>query len=144
MTPFPRYFLLAAVAAVLAFGVTYLALRPAAASEPDEMAWLQKEFRLTPSQAAAIEQLHTDYFPVCMDHCERIVQARKTLASASPTDLPGARAELARLEDVCRDATLAHLQRVAAVMSPGQGTRFLSLVGPKVSRQNHDAPLGLK
>lgn len=147
MSPFVRYVLLAIVAAALAFGVTYLALRPAATAsleELDELAWLKKEFRLTDAQLETIARLHDDYFPVCMDHCKRIVRARETLAAASPAAQPDAQAELARLEAVCRDATLAHLQRVAAVMPPEQGARFLALVGPKVSGQSHHAPLGLK
>lgn len=144
MSPLVRYLLLAFVAAALAFGVTYFALRPDNAPAPDEMAWLQKEFRLTDAQLAAVSQLHDDYLPVCTDHCTRIVRARKALSAAAPADRPAAQAELARLEAVCRDATLAHLQRVAAAMPPDQGPRFLSLVGPKVSGQNHHAPLGLK
>jgi hypothetical protein len=70
------------------------------------------------------------------------MDARKALVSAS--DKTAAHAELARLEAVCQDATRAHLKRVAAVMSPDQGARFLSLVEPKVSGQTHSAPVGLK
>lgn len=144
MSPFLRYVLLAVVAAALAFCVTHFALRSDAPAAPDEMAWLQKEFRLTPDQSAAIAQLHDDYFPICMDHCRQIMRARETLATAAPADLPAAQAELSRLEAVCRDATLAHLQRVAAAMPPDEAARFLSLVRPKVSGQSHHAPLGLK
>jgi hypothetical protein len=136
VSPAVRYTLLALSAAALAFGVTFLCLRPSvAAASPDEIAWLRTEFHLTPAQLAAVKQLHADYHPVCMAHCAAITEARET--SAPP-------AELARLEAVCRDATLAHLQRVAAVMPPAEGTRFLALVTPKVSGQPHDAPLGLK
>lgn len=142
MKPFARYTLLALAAAVLAFGATWLLLRPDRTLEADEMAWIEKEFRLTPAQTATIGQLHDDYHPVCMEHCKLIMQARGKLAEA-PGDA-AAQAELARLEAVCREATLAHLQRVAAVMSPEQGERFLALVAPKVSGQSHDAPLGLK
>ncbi|MDF3057713.1 MAG: hypothetical protein K0R17_1928 [Rariglobus sp.] len=133
---------MALAAAAFAFGLTFALLRPAADNEADEMAWMQKEFQLTPAQTTAIAQLHDDYFPVCMDHCKRIVQARKHLAVAD--DKPAAQAELTRLEAICHDATQAHLKRVAAVMSPEQGARFLALVGPKVSGQSHEAPLGLK
>lgn len=145
MSPLLRYLLIAITAAALAFGITYALLQPAPdPAEVDELAWMQKEFRLTPDQSAAIAQLHDDYFPVCMDHCRNIVRARDALAAAGPAERPAAQAELARLETVCRDATLAHLQRVAAVMPPDQGTRFLALVTPKVSGHSHSAPLGLK
>lgn len=145
MKPFVRYLLLAVVAAALAFGLTYALLQPSAPpADMDELAWLQKEFHLTAAQTAAIDQLHDDYFPVCMDHCKRIVRAREALVAATPSDRAAAEAELARLKTVCHDATLAHLKRVAAVMPPDEGARFLALVGPKVSGQNHDAPLGLQ
>lgn len=143
MKPFVRYTLVAVAAAALAFGLTYALLCPAStAREVDEMAWMQKEFRLTPPQTAAIEKLHDDYFPLCMEHCKLIAHARKDLVAA--TDKTTAQTELTRLEAVCRDATLAHLQRVAAAMSPDEGARFLKLVTPKVAGQRHDAPLGLK
>jgi hypothetical protein len=137
VSPAVRYTLLALAAAALAFGITHLCLRPSAtaAANPDEIAWLRAEFNLTPVQVAAIEKLHADYHPVCMTHCAAITEAREQ--SAPP-------AELARLEAVCRDATLAHLQRVAAVMSPAEAARFLALVEPKVSGHSHATPLGLK
>jgi Spy/CpxP family protein refolding chaperone len=132
------------MAALLAFGVTYIVLRPAASAGTDEIAWMQKEFHLTPAQTAAIEKLHEDYHPVCMEHCKLIMQARQKLAASPSVEKAAAQAELTRLEAVCHDATQAHVQRVAAAMSPEEGARFLSLVGPKVSGQSHDAPLGLK
>lgn len=144
MSPLVRYILLAIAAAALAFGVTYLVLRPATNADTDEMAWMQKEFHLTPAQTTAIEKLHEDYHPVCMEHCKRIMQARQKLASAPSTEKTIAQAELTRLEAVCHDATQAHVQRVAAAMSMEEGARFLKLVGPKVSGQHHDSPLGLK
>jgi hypothetical protein len=133
VSPAVRYALIALAAAALAFGVTWLALRPSA--DTDEIAWLRTEFNLTPVQVTAIQQLHDDYFPVCMAHCAAISKARKQ--SAPP-------AEIARLEAVCHDATLAHLQRVAAVMPPAEAARFLALVTPKVSGQSHATPLGLQ
>lgn len=137
-----RYTLVALAAAALAFGVTHFCLRPSA--DTGEIAWMRGEFHLSDAQVAAIEKLHDDYFPVCMEHCAAITRARKQLDAASPADKPAAQAEFARLQAVCHDATLAHLQRVAAVMPPDQGARFLSLVTPKVSGQAHVAPLGLK
>ena len=145
MSPILRYALLVVAAAALAFGLTTVCMRPAHTADMDEMAWMQTEFHLTPAQTAAIEQLHADYEPICMDHCSLIAHARKDLASAAtPEAKAAAQAELTRLEAVCHDATLAHVQRVAAAMSPQEGARFLKLVGPKVSGQSHDAPLGLK
>lgn len=142
MSPSVRHTLAAAAAAALAFGATLLCLRHAA--DTDEMAWLRSEFALNDAQTAAIEKLHDDYHSVCMAHCAAITKARRALDAATDADRPAAQAELARLEAVCHDATLAHLRRVAAMMPPNQAGRFLSLVVPKVSGQPHDAPLGLK
>ncbi len=144
MSPLVRYLLLAILAAAVAFGLTHILLRPAPDAEVDEMVWMQNEFKLTPAQTAAIEQIHADYHPVCMEHCKQIIDARQVLTASSLEAKPAAQAELTRLEAVCHDATQAHLQRVAAAMSPEQGERFLKIVGPKVAGQRHDAPLGLK
>ncbi len=135
-------FACALAAGLIAFGVTRWSCRASDLTGEDEVAWLRKEFRLNAAQTAAIEKLHDDYHPVCMEHCRRIALAKARLAAA--TDPAPAKAELARLEAVCHDATLAHLRRVAAVMPPEQAERFLALVLPKVSGQTHDAPLGLK
>jgi len=142
VSPLLRYIFLAIIVAALAFGLTHILLHPAHDTEVDEMVWMKNEFKLTTAQSSTIEQLHDDYHPVCMEHCRLIMQARKTLTTAA--DHASAQAELTRLEAVCHDATQAHLKRVAAAMSPDQGERFLKLVGPKVSGQSHDAPLGLK
>lgn len=143
MSPAVRHTLFALAAAALAFGVTLLCLRHTSA-DTDEIAWLRSEFSLNAAQVAAIEKLHDDYHSVCMAHCAAITKARRALDSASAATRPAVQAELARLEAVCHDATLAHLSRVAAVMPPDQAARFLALVVPKVSGQPHDAPLGLK
>lgn len=153
MSPLVRYSLIAIAAAAAAFGITHAALRSTRVSsetrgsgtaETTEFAWLQSEFRLTAEQTSAVAKLHDDYDPVCMTHCRAIIKARAKLSAAPASEQPAARAELTRLEAVCHDATLAHLKRVAAVMSPDQGARFLALVEPKLSGQNHAAPLGLK
>jgi hypothetical protein len=142
VNPVVRYTLVALAAASLAFGVTHFCLRQS--TDTDEMAWMRSEFHLNDTQVAAIEKLHDDYEPVCMTHCAAIMTARKQLDAASPSEKPAVEASLIRLQAVCHDATLAHLQRVAALMPPDQAARFLALVGPKVSGQSHDAPLGLK
>ena len=111
-------------------------------ADEGEQAWLQREFKLSPEQAVAVEKMQAAYQPVCAEHCRLIMAAHDRLA-AHP-DEAAARQEIARLEQICHDATLQHLRDVAAQMSPEQGRRFLALVEPKVSRQQHDGPLGLK
>ena len=148
MKPLTRYLLLAGIVGLLAFGLTRWLSRPS--MQEDEQVWLQKEFHLTAAQSAEIERLQAAYEPVCMDHCARVMKARKrieTLAAAGQVgsdDYHSAQTEMTRLKEVCRVATLAHLQSVAAVMSPEDGRRFLTMVVPKLSQQSHEMPLGLK
>jgi Tfp pilus assembly protein FimV len=119
-------------------------------SFPDEMTWLREEFALTPAQASAIEQLNAAYEPVCADHCQRISQTRRNLraieaASNTPVaELAAAQAAWQTLCDECTTATRAHLEAVAAQMSPGQGKRYLELVGPKLTRREPGKPFGLR
>jgi hypothetical protein len=83
------------------------------------------------------DRLQIAYAPVCEAHCGAVAAAQDALSAA--TDEPAraaARAELARLERVCSEATRAHLQAVAALMEPAQAARFLALMEPRV---NHSA-----
>lgn len=123
------------------YGITRL-VAPKPPADEDQIAWITREFKLTPAQAAAIEKIHLDYIPVCSDHCAAIVAARERLAGA-PDD-PHLRAEVVRLEEVCQAATLQHVREVAAQMNAHQGQRFLSLVEPRIMRHDHQAAFGLK
>ena len=135
--------LLAVVALVGAgsYGTARL-LWPAPPADEDQVAWLTREFRLTPAQSAAVKQLHYDYIPVCSDHCAMIVAARENLA-ARPADA-ALQAEVMRLEKICQQATLAHVREVASHMPADEGRRFLSLVEPRILRHDHQAVFGLK
>jgi len=138
---------LALVAGFAAFAITRRCVnRPI----PDEMTWLRDEFALTPTQAAVIEQLNTAYEPVCADHCQRIGAARRRLhaleTSSNPpaSELAAAQAAWQALCDECTTATRAHLDAVAAQMSPEQSKRYLELVGPKLTRRDPGKPFGLR
>ncbi len=140
---------LALVAAIAAFTVTRHRLDHCM---PDEMTWLREEFSLTPAQVVAIEQLNTAYEPVCADHCQRISAARRRLHDLEttsnpppePTELTAAKTNWQALCDECTVATRAHLEAVAAQMSPNQGKRYLDLVGPKLTQRNPGKPFGLR
>lgn len=123
------------------YGLTRL-MAPQPPADEDQIAWLTREFKLSASQAAAIEKIHLDYIPVCSDHCAAIVDARERLAQ-SPQDAR-LRAEVARLEQICQAATLQHVREVAAQMNADQGQRFLSLVEPRILRHDHHVAFGLK
>ena len=131
-----------------AYGITRWAACNTVLHCEDQVAWLQREFHLSAEETAAIKTLHDGYQPVCREHCAQIHRARSGLAAlkagAPLAETNAAQAELTRVETICREATRAHLERVAAVMAPAEGARFLALVLPKLSRSNHDGPFGLK
>lgn len=137
-----RYALLLALAVVVAAGSFALTRQLLPRAEEDQMAWLVREFKLTPAQTAAVAKLQADYQPVCAGHCQLIMAARERLAAA-PDDA-AVQADIARLAQKCHDATRQHLREVAARMAPEQGRRFLALVEPKLSRHTHQGPFGLK
>ena len=98
--------------------------------EGDAMRWLCVEFQLNDTQFAAIKQLHDDYRGVCAEHCAAIMAAEKRAAS---------RAEVVALEKTCVDAMTAHFRRVAALMPPSQGERYLTIVLPRIADYDHRA-----
>lgn len=120
-------------AAAASFGAFYAvnddpALRRAA-REHDAMAWLRAEFRLDDAQFAAIKELHDNYGDECARHCSAIMAARRRQASAD---------EVAALERVCVDSMTVHFRRVAALMAPAQGERYLATVLPRVEGYAHE------
>jgi hypothetical protein len=122
----------ALAACAVACGVFYAvsddrALR-AAAREGDAMVWLRVEFHLDDVQFAAIKRLHEDYSVECGGHCAAIMAARERKAPA---------AEVAALEKFCVDSMGGHFRKVAALMPPGQGERYLALVLPRIADYSH-------
>lgn len=119
-------------ASAAAFGVCYVlsddrAMR-AAAREGDAMGWLKAEFKLDARQFDAIKKLHDDYAIACGEHCMAIMSARERRAPA---------AEVAALEKTCVEAMTAHFRRVAALMPPAEGERYLATVLPRVADYPH-------
>ncbi len=142
----PHLFLLLA-AAVTAYGLTYY-LRT---RQPEnQWTWLRREFHLSDQQLARIRALHDAYQPICADHCGRILAAREHLAALDRSgrkDTPEYVATLDRWEGVkreCQEATLHHLETVAAVMNTGDGRRYLAMMVPRVIRSEHLEPLGIR
>jgi hypothetical protein len=100
----------------------------AALRNRDAMAWMRAEFHLSEAQFTAIRKLHEDYREQCAGHCSAIMAAERRGAAA---------AEIAALEKTCTDAMGGHFRRVADLMPPGQGTRYLAIVLPRVADYDH-------
>lgn len=132
--------LLALVAAAGSYAAFYALNRPsaevrAAAESGDALEWLRAEFKLNDEQFARIKAIHDDYGDVCAEHCRMIRDARKASQSAD---------EIARLEKVCVDSMTGHFERVAAIMAPDQGRRYLDIVLPCVKGYAHQGAPSLK
>lgn len=132
--------LLALAAAAGSYAAFYALNRPsaevrAAAEAGDALEWLRAEFQLSDDQFARIRTMHEQYGDVCVEHCRMIREAKKSSQSAD---------EIARLEKVCVDSMTAHFERVAAVMGPEQGRRYLDTVLPCVQGYDHQGAPTLK
>lgn len=138
---------MAVIACAVAFGVTR---RLSRVDTEDRMTWLRHEFHLTDEQAARIAQLDAAYEPICADHCERIAVARQRLKSLSQAGDTGssayaaAEADWTALRAECTRATRQQLEKVAAVMSPEDGRRYLEVIGAKLTNYDHQKPFGLQ
>jgi hypothetical protein len=122
-------------AGATAFGAFYVlndepAVRRAARAG-DAMAWLRAEFHPDDAAFAAIKQLHDDYGNVCAQHCRAILAAK---ARHAPP------AEVAALERTCVVSMTDHFRRVAALMPPGEGARYLAIVLPRIEDYDHNGP----
>lgn len=98
-----------------------------------ELSWLKREFALDSAQYEKVLALHHAYRPICADHCDRYIAARKRLdellknQSWTP-EASAAIAEQARLQGECHASMLKYAYDVAACMSPEQGRRYLVMI----------------
>ena len=144
---------LGAAAAAIGFMCYHLNSAPelhAAVRKGDAMAWLRTDFNLDERQFAEIKKLHEAYAPSCEEHCRLIqeaARARDALQARGGSD-PGAVAAAERtlqeLRLTCETAIAAHVRKVAALMSPDQGARYLALVLPKIADFDHQVAPDLK
>ena len=89
-----------------------------------------------------MKRLHDAYTPSCAEHCRLIKEARNALkaaAGADPAVESAAERALQELRLTCETAITAHVRKVAALMSPKEGKRYLALVLPKIANFDHSA-----
>jgi hypothetical protein len=121
----------------------------AAVATRDAMAWLKVDFHLTDAQFAEIKKLHDAYAPSCEEHCRLIQEATRAIEAlaatrgSDPAAVVAAERTLQDLRTTCETAIAAHVRKVAALMSPDDGQRYLALVLPKIADFDHQMAPGL-
>lgn len=94
--------------------------------------WFCEEFQVTGDQRNRIENLHTEYFPECEDHCVHYADTQQTLATItndpeldnSPKHADAAK-RLAELEKEADKSFIDFVYKVAAEMEPAQSKIYL-------------------
>lgn len=124
--------------ALLAYGGSYYfgsaSYRCMEECKNPELAWLQKEFRLSDAEFARISKLHESYMAACAAHCQRIdaknAELKKLLANTNTVtpEIEKALQDAARLRAECQKAMLQHFYEVSQTMPPEQGRRYFSWV----------------
>jgi Spy/CpxP family protein refolding chaperone len=134
----------------LSYGVANWCVRRSTAAEPvvdlNDTAWLKHELKLTDAQSVEIGKLEQEFSAKVEHCCETHCGARLTLSEelAKPqVDLAKANACVDRMVAAQSDserATLDHILRVRAVLSPEQQQRYAALVSKQVCTA---CPIGL-
>jgi hypothetical protein len=125
-------------AGLLAYTCIYLqatsAQRSLEQSSHPELAWLQKQYRLTDAQLSQVVQLHNAYHPKCAALCRRIddqnqkVQQLLAATNIVTPEIKQALADAAQLRVECQSAMMQHFYEVSRVMPPDQSKLYLAWV----------------
>jgi hypothetical protein len=113
-------------------------LRSVTANRDADLMWLRREFDLTDVQFQRIQALHTAYASKCDQMCQRIMNANAALDAAISRnkqvtpEIEQAMGEVARVQQDCRQSTLAHVYEVSAQMSPSSAARYLQMMQQKI------------
>lgn len=115
-------------------------------SSRPELAWLQKEYRLSDAQFTRVMELHNAYAPKCEEMCRMIdaknVQLQKLLAATNviTPEIKQALVEAARIRAECESAMLDHFYKVAQTMPPEQSRRYLDWVQQQALKPSQMMP----
>lgn len=107
----------------------------------DTCYWFRVEFGLDDKTIAAVMQAQSEFEPECAEHCRVVNKARvaleKLTSGTSAAETETARAAVADAEKFCRDARFAHARRLASLMPPDAGRRYLEIVLPRLAGHDH-------
>jgi hypothetical protein len=113
-------------------------LRSVTSGRDADLIWLRREFDLTDLQFQRIRALHTAYAAKCDVMCQRIMNANAALDAAISRnkqvtpEVQQAMAEVARVQQDCRQSMLAHVYEVSAEMDPSAAARYLQMMQQKI------------
>jgi Spy/CpxP family protein refolding chaperone len=140
---------LALLVTALSFGVARWSVRRAttpAAIDLDDTGWLKHELKLTDTQVATIGKLDQEFSGKIEDCCAKHCSARFALSEElgkPQVDLAKTTACIDRMAAAQSDserATLDHILRVRALLTPEQQKRYAALVSEQVCTA---CPMGL-
>jgi hypothetical protein len=117
--------LVAAVMVAMSFAhVGYLHLVTASSSttDPSGFAWLDRELALSPAQRRDVRALHEAWWPQCQALRQQFEFERRTARST------GNDAACIAIVDECRACTVTFIRQMAALLTPAQQEKYLSLV----------------
>jgi len=134
--------LLVVIAAVLGWvcSYTFTHHRPDLKNATTEqiMTWMQKEYQLTPEQSSAIKKQYVEFRPIIKAKFAQLrvqrdlVKKLQTDKTAKAQDISKAQADLKASREVVRGMLKEHTQKVASLMSPEQGARYLKKIEEKM------------
>lgn len=136
---------LAIAAGLIGFKLGAPPANPACTACPsDPVAWLAREFSPPEEVLAKIRSLHESHSRRCAEHCAAISLARTALVNAqSEAEREAARRQLQQADGICRDSIHQHVTRIADLLGPEQGPRYLALVLPRLAEFDHSGPPGI-
>lgn len=112
-----------------------------AAASGDVRAWFRAEFGLDEATIDAIQQSQERFRPECEIHCRDIRDARvalMTLPPDAPDDVRKTALDLlVKRTAFCQSERIAQAHRIAALMPPEAGRRYLSMVLPRIEVLDH-------
>ncbi|MDL5046237.1 hypothetical protein QQ054_09340 [Oscillatoria amoena NRMC-F 0135] len=108
------------------------------ADEDKTLAWLKKEFGLTPGQFARVKTLHEEYLPICQELCGKVNASNQKVrelmerSSGMNGELSQALDENAAVRAESRRQMLRHVYAVAAEMDAEQSRRYLAMMSDHI------------
>ena len=118
------------------FGTTDL--RSVSADRDAGLVWLRREFHLTDAQFQRIQALQTAYAEKCDLMCQQIMDANAALDAAISRnrrvtpEIQQAMADVARVQQECRQSMLAHIYEVSEQMNPNSAEQYLQIMKQRI------------